>query len=239
MRRQASRRLDVRTSRQRRARPEARTPTAFTWRLTAEQGITLDTMMFRLKRELGRPKLDRFRDARRARRPGRRQPRSIRRPHCTDANRADVMDVSTPWRQVGLACGVTGSRLAPGPRPRSAASPASGQPAPDSPRLELGRRRRGPGGRLGRRGPGGEPRRGAGCGTAAEHRPGRTIRPAVSGSTRRGSRPLTYTRAGGRPAHSRSRAGHHGVTSPRRKTAGPGAANAQRRPAGAHGHALA
>ena len=33
--------------------------TAFTWRLTAEQGITLDTMMLRLKRELGRPKLDR------------------------------------------------------------------------------------------------------------------------------------------------------------------------------------
>jgi hypothetical protein len=33
--------------------------TAFTWRLTAEQGIALDTMMLRLKRELGRPKLDR------------------------------------------------------------------------------------------------------------------------------------------------------------------------------------
>jgi hypothetical protein len=40
------------------ARPAERR-TAFTWRLTAEQGIALDTMMLRLKRELGRPKLDR------------------------------------------------------------------------------------------------------------------------------------------------------------------------------------
>ena len=33
--------------------------TAFTWRLTGEQGITLDMMVIRLKRELGRAKLDR------------------------------------------------------------------------------------------------------------------------------------------------------------------------------------
>ena len=33
--------------------------TAFTWRLTAEQGITIDMMVLRLKRELGRAKLDR------------------------------------------------------------------------------------------------------------------------------------------------------------------------------------
>ena len=60
MTRQPSRRLDVRTSRHAgcQARAQERR-TAFTWRLTAEQGITLDTMMLRLKRELGRPKLDR------------------------------------------------------------------------------------------------------------------------------------------------------------------------------------
>ena len=57
MTRQPSRRLDVRTPAAGARAQERRT--AFTWRLTAEQGITLDTMMLRLKRELGRPKLDR------------------------------------------------------------------------------------------------------------------------------------------------------------------------------------
>ena len=33
--------------------------TAFTWRLTADQALMLDDMMLRLKRQLGRPKLDR------------------------------------------------------------------------------------------------------------------------------------------------------------------------------------
>lgn len=33
--------------------------TAFTWRLTADQALALDDMMLRLKRQLGRPKLDR------------------------------------------------------------------------------------------------------------------------------------------------------------------------------------
>ena len=33
--------------------------TAFTWRLTAAQALALDDLMLRLKRELGRPKLDR------------------------------------------------------------------------------------------------------------------------------------------------------------------------------------
>lgn len=32
--------------------------TAFTWRLTAEQALALDEMTLRLKRQLGRPKLD-------------------------------------------------------------------------------------------------------------------------------------------------------------------------------------
>jgi hypothetical protein len=32
--------------------------TAFTWRLTAEQALALDEMTLRLKRHLGRPKLD-------------------------------------------------------------------------------------------------------------------------------------------------------------------------------------
>lgn len=32
--------------------------TAFTWRLTADQALELDEMTLRLKRELGRPKLD-------------------------------------------------------------------------------------------------------------------------------------------------------------------------------------
>lgn len=46
------------------ATPDARTRalggrTAFTWRLTADQALTLDEMMLRLKRQLGRPKLDR------------------------------------------------------------------------------------------------------------------------------------------------------------------------------------
>jgi hypothetical protein len=39
--------------------PAGGSRTAFTWRLTAEQGITIDTMVLRLKRELGRAKLDR------------------------------------------------------------------------------------------------------------------------------------------------------------------------------------
>jgi hypothetical protein len=38
--------------------PSSQLRTAFTWRLTTEQGITFDTMMLRLKRELGRSKLD-------------------------------------------------------------------------------------------------------------------------------------------------------------------------------------
>jgi hypothetical protein len=50
-------RLDVQASNSQTPARERRT--AFTWRLTAEQGMTLDTMMLRLKRELGRPKLDR------------------------------------------------------------------------------------------------------------------------------------------------------------------------------------
>ena len=50
-------------------------------------------------------------------------------------------------------------------------------------------------GRLAPRGPGGERRRGAGCGTAAGHRPARTMRPDVSGSTWRGSGPGTCSRA--------------------------------------------
>lgn len=32
--------------------------TAFTWRLTADQALALDEMTLRLKRQLGRPKLD-------------------------------------------------------------------------------------------------------------------------------------------------------------------------------------
>jgi hypothetical protein len=32
--------------------------TAFTWRLTAEEALALDEMTLRLKRQLGRPKLD-------------------------------------------------------------------------------------------------------------------------------------------------------------------------------------
>ncbi len=50
-------RQDVTAQHSQARRQERRT--AFTWRLTAEQGLTLDTMMLRLKRELGRPKLDR------------------------------------------------------------------------------------------------------------------------------------------------------------------------------------
>jgi hypothetical protein len=33
--------------------------TAYTWRLTADQALTMDDLMLRLKRELGRGKLDR------------------------------------------------------------------------------------------------------------------------------------------------------------------------------------
>ena len=33
--------------------------TAFTWRLTADQALMMDDMLLRLKRQLGRPKLDR------------------------------------------------------------------------------------------------------------------------------------------------------------------------------------
>jgi hypothetical protein len=40
-----------------RARPSG-DRTAFTWRLTADQALTMDEMTLRLKRELGRPKLD-------------------------------------------------------------------------------------------------------------------------------------------------------------------------------------
>ena len=49
-------------------RPDVETPpasargtgsrTAFTWRLTADQALALDEMTLRLKRQLGRPKLD-------------------------------------------------------------------------------------------------------------------------------------------------------------------------------------
>jgi hypothetical protein len=57
--------LDVTASRRQDVSPaatQARPPrdrTAFTWRLTADQALTLDEMMLRLKRELGRAKLDR------------------------------------------------------------------------------------------------------------------------------------------------------------------------------------
>ena len=51
-----SERQDVKTP------PEAPQPgarrTAFTWRLTAEEALALDEMTLRLKRQLGRPKLD-------------------------------------------------------------------------------------------------------------------------------------------------------------------------------------
>ena len=55
---------DVTTSgRQDVARPAARPGgpqgrTAYTWRLTADQALTMDDLMLRLKRELGRGKLD-------------------------------------------------------------------------------------------------------------------------------------------------------------------------------------
>jgi hypothetical protein len=39
--------------------PAAGGRTAFTWRLTAGQALLMDDMMLRLKRQLGRPKLDR------------------------------------------------------------------------------------------------------------------------------------------------------------------------------------
>lgn len=50
----ASRRPDVKT-----AGPSQPSRTAFTWRLTAEQAFAMDDMTLRLKRELGRAKLDR------------------------------------------------------------------------------------------------------------------------------------------------------------------------------------
>ena len=56
--------LDVTTSgRQDVARPAARLSspqgrTAYTWRLTADQALAMDDLMLRLKRELGRGKLD-------------------------------------------------------------------------------------------------------------------------------------------------------------------------------------
>jgi hypothetical protein len=55
---------DVATSgRQDVAKPTARASssqgrTAYTWRLTADQALTMDDLMLRLKRELGRGKLD-------------------------------------------------------------------------------------------------------------------------------------------------------------------------------------
>jgi hypothetical protein len=49
-------RQDVTTSA--RSAPAAAGRTAFTWRLTADQALALDEMTLRLKRELGRPKLD-------------------------------------------------------------------------------------------------------------------------------------------------------------------------------------
>ncbi|MGH3259648.1 MAG: hypothetical protein ACRDOU_30330 [Streptosporangiaceae bacterium] len=51
------RRQDVPVSGARASAPGGRT--AFTWRLTADQALTLDEMMLRLKRDLGRAKLDR------------------------------------------------------------------------------------------------------------------------------------------------------------------------------------
>jgi hypothetical protein len=54
---QTSGRLDVTTSA--RQTPSQGGRSAFTWRLTAEQAITLDEMTLRLKRELGRARLDR------------------------------------------------------------------------------------------------------------------------------------------------------------------------------------
>jgi hypothetical protein len=41
------------------AAPEPKSRAAFTWRLTPEQSIAMDDMTLRLKRELGRAKLDR------------------------------------------------------------------------------------------------------------------------------------------------------------------------------------
>jgi hypothetical protein len=50
------RRQDVETQPDRRRAPSGRT--AFTWRLTAERALALDEMTLRLKRQLGRAKLD-------------------------------------------------------------------------------------------------------------------------------------------------------------------------------------
>ena len=56
-----------------------------------------------------------------------------------------------------------------------------GRAGSGSPRPPCARRHRELGGRPGRRGPGGGPRRPARCGAAAERHPGRTMRPAASG----------------------------------------------------------
>jgi hypothetical protein len=87
---------------------------------------------------------------------------------------------------------------------------------------------RGPGGRFVRRGLGGGPRRGAGCGTAAGPHPGRTTRRAASGSIRRGSGRRTCSRAGARPARGRSRAGDPGLQE------GPRQADPHTQAAGSH-----
>ena len=57
--------MDVRTPRRQDVGSRATTHggsqdrTAYTWRLTADQALTMDDLMLRLKRELGRGKLDR------------------------------------------------------------------------------------------------------------------------------------------------------------------------------------
>ena len=94
-------------------------------------------------------------------------------------------------------------------------------------------------GRRRRRGPGRRRRRAAGRGRAAGCRPGRARRPGGRGSTRRGSGPRRCSRAGGRRARGRSRAGRPPAASLPARTAGPGAAGARRTAAAAGGRALA
>jgi hypothetical protein len=53
---QTSGRQDAVTPAGKASAPSGRT--AFTWRLTADQALALDEMTLRLKRQLGRPKLD-------------------------------------------------------------------------------------------------------------------------------------------------------------------------------------
>ena len=81
-------RQDVTTPRP--PRPGARR-TAFTWRLTAEEALALDEMTLRLKRQLGRPKLDKAEMLAALVGLAEEQLRGIRRARRTDAVRADVV----------------------------------------------------------------------------------------------------------------------------------------------------